>query len=166
MEENSKADSVYKMIKSGMLNAVSVGFVPNFDKIIYGEKKGQPRTTYTEQELLEISVVPVPSNPNAIVTAKSVSDIFTQSITDNILDNLEVNELQDSIEYFLKKYEIIYNTKQKNDVSDINKDNIEHICECCKKELSTVCPECKKVIEKELFLKELFDKILFERSKS
>lgn len=59
------ADTVYKLYKGSFLNATSVGF---------RGKKGEPSANgfkYTQQELLELSAVPVPSNPTALQQAKS-----------------------------------------------------------------------------------------------
>lgn len=55
------AKEIHRKIKDGFLNAFSVGFMPT-------EREG---TTYTKAELLEISVVPVPSNPAALVEIRS-----------------------------------------------------------------------------------------------
>lgn len=60
------ADTVHDMLKDGFLNATSVGFKahkaePN------SERKG---FDFHEQELLEFSIVPVPSNPEALVTQR------------------------------------------------------------------------------------------------
>lgn len=66
-----KAKRIYEMYKSGILNAFSVGFVPREWK---DEQMpdGRRVRVYTKAELLEISCVPVPSNPNAIVLARSM----------------------------------------------------------------------------------------------
>lgn len=62
------ADTIFKLCKGGFLNATSVGFIPlEFDT---GKKETDPRRTYTKVELLEVSIVPVPSNPDALVTAR------------------------------------------------------------------------------------------------
>ena len=64
-----KAKRVYEMYKAGILNCFSVGFIPREWK---NEQLADGRTVrvYTKAELLEISCVPVPSNPNAIVLAR------------------------------------------------------------------------------------------------
>jgi HK97 family phage prohead protease len=63
---NPNADIVYRMVKGGWLNAVSVGFAP---------REWKPNKTggisFTKQELLEVSVVAVPANANAIVQARA-----------------------------------------------------------------------------------------------
>lgn len=60
------ADTIYELYKGGFLNATSVGFVG---------KEATPTATgfhFTKQELLELSAVPVPSNPTALQQAKSL----------------------------------------------------------------------------------------------
>lgn len=52
-------DTIYQMYKGGYLRAFSVGFIPT-------EMDGD---TFKKQELLEISAVTVPSNPNALALA-------------------------------------------------------------------------------------------------
>ena len=65
------ADSVYRMIKAGFVRAVSVGFIPL--KYAFSNDKDRPYgIDFTKQELLEISVCPVPCNPNALHEAKSL----------------------------------------------------------------------------------------------
>lgn len=62
------ADTIFKLCKGGFLNATSVGFIPLESQP--GKKDG-PARTYTKVELLEISIVPVPANPDALVTARN-----------------------------------------------------------------------------------------------
>lgn len=66
---NELAEKVYQKVLFGSLNAVSVGFLP-VGKGAWGEgdeAPGESRETYyyAGQELLEISVVNIPSNSNA-----------------------------------------------------------------------------------------------------
>ena len=62
------ADIVERLVGAGFLKTESVGFMPKkWEDGDGGEKT--PRRTYTKQELLEISIVPVPSNPNALMNA-------------------------------------------------------------------------------------------------
>jgi HK97 family phage prohead protease len=64
------ADTIYKLYKGGFMKATSVGFIPDMDAIEEGDGEKAPRRTYTKQELLELSAVPVPSNPDALVQAR------------------------------------------------------------------------------------------------
>lgn len=52
-------DTIFRMYKGGYLRAFSVGFIPK-------EMEGD---TFIKQELLEVSAVTVPSNPNALALA-------------------------------------------------------------------------------------------------
>lgn len=67
---NEKAEKIYKKLLFGSLNAVSVGFLPigkgNWGKGDEAIDGSNPTYYYAGQELLEISVVNIPSNPNAV----------------------------------------------------------------------------------------------------
>ena len=61
---NPMAKIAYGLYKGKFLNAVSVGFVPV--RWEDGTDKTPYRRKYTEQELLEVSAVGIPANPNAL----------------------------------------------------------------------------------------------------
>jgi len=63
------ADMIYRMYKDGFMKATSVGFRPMKWKI--NEEREGLAVDFLKQELLEVSAVPVPSNPNALLDAKS-----------------------------------------------------------------------------------------------
>ncbi len=65
VEGNPKAQQVKTLYDQGYLNAVSVGFIPK-------ERNGK---TITKAELLEISIVPVPANQEALRLALKTLDI-------------------------------------------------------------------------------------------
>ena len=63
------ADTVFKLYKGGYLNAVSVGFMASAVKARYEETEDGPEFAgyeFLEQELMELSAVPVPANPEAL----------------------------------------------------------------------------------------------------
>lgn len=60
---NPFADQIHDMCKSGFLNATSVGFVGKEADQATDRKYGMD---FKKQELLEFSIVPVPSNPEAL----------------------------------------------------------------------------------------------------
>lgn len=63
-------DTVFEMVKSGFLNAVSVGFRPL--KWAWTEDADRRYgIDFMEQELLEFSIVPIPANPEALIEARS-----------------------------------------------------------------------------------------------
>lgn len=70
------SDMIFRMVKNKFLNATSVGFKPIDFEWIEEEDDDRdfPMRTgikFLKQELLEFSVVPVPSNPEALIMARS-----------------------------------------------------------------------------------------------
>src|SRR5580704_4210724 len=63
------ADMIFKMYQKGFLNAVSVGFLPiDYEIDMPDEDSASPMgVRFTQVELLEISAVTVPANPEALV---------------------------------------------------------------------------------------------------
>jgi HK97 family phage prohead protease len=167
-EISSKGDSLFRLYKNGYMNATSVGFLPNRDKIEWGEKAGEPSVTFKEQDLLEISLVSIPANPQAIMTSKSIQ----KAVKDEVIDDLELKELNDWLEViFMQKMEDNIEKDEKNnkdsDVVDKN-DNIDQ--ENINKDSKGVCPDCgkkcpycedeKSAHEENVFFKGLYDKLL------
>lgn len=69
-EENPAADMVLRLIDGGYINSVSVGFQP----LEWKQTKDKSRPggiDFMKQELLEVSVVPIPANRNALQQAKA-----------------------------------------------------------------------------------------------
>ncbi len=100
------ADIVERLVDTGYLSTESVGFIPKEWQDGDGEKA--PRRTYTKQELLEISIVPVPSNPNALRNAVNDGVITTKQLetlsppeTDEPKKPKEISqeEIKDEIDY-------------------------------------------------------------------
>lgn len=73
-DENPFAEQVWRVIDAGALRAVSVGFMPTVEPNILRDEKNQWMTgfEFVGQELLELSVVSVPANPEALAIARSV----------------------------------------------------------------------------------------------
>lgn len=82
------ADTIFKLVDGGFLNAVSVGFKPK--EWAFTNDKNRPYgIDFKKQTLLEISVCPVPCNPNALTEARSVG-IDTAPLrewAEKVLDN-------------------------------------------------------------------------------
>jgi hypothetical protein len=65
------ADSAWAMLEQGALNAVSVSFLPLARPLpIYDTDQHVTGFEFIAQDLLELSVVTVPANPNALQIAK------------------------------------------------------------------------------------------------
>lgn len=67
---------VGEMVRAGFLNTVSVGFLPKQWEERHDEAGNFLGYNFKAQELLEISVVPVPANPQALVDGRA----FAKSI--------------------------------------------------------------------------------------
>lgn len=64
VDVNPIAKITYGLYKGGFLSAVSVGFMPK--RWENGSQEAGYRRKYLEQELLEVSAVGIPANPNAL----------------------------------------------------------------------------------------------------
>jgi Escherichia/Staphylococcus phage prohead protease len=66
------ADLVWTLIDQKFVNASSVGFMPLADpKVIRDDDDMITGFEFNDQELLELSVVPVPANPQALAVARA-----------------------------------------------------------------------------------------------
>jgi HK97 family phage prohead protease len=67
---NPMSDAIYQMLRAGFLNAVSVGFSP----IAWKQTTDKARPggiDFSKVELLEVSIVPIPALPTALVQARA-----------------------------------------------------------------------------------------------
>ena len=62
VDENPKAKIIFDLFKGGFLNAFSIGFIP---------KEFDDKGKILKSELLEVSVVSVPANADALAQAKA-----------------------------------------------------------------------------------------------
>ena len=69
-EANPMAEQVFRLFQEGVLKAVSVGFVPRSVK--YEKENDKEIAVLSDNELHELSIVPIPANPEAL--AKSIAD--------------------------------------------------------------------------------------------
>jgi len=93
------ASTIYKLLKGGYLNAVSIGFIPDYKAIEYDEKKEV--RIFNKVELFELSVVPVPANQEALATGKTLS----KALEDNVIDEEEFKSLVEVEEEEKPSYE-------------------------------------------------------------
>ena len=67
---NSKADTVCEAVRQKFLKTVSVGFAP-IEWEPTRDKSRPGGVDFKKQELWELSIVPIPANPNAVIAAKA-----------------------------------------------------------------------------------------------
>lgn len=127
-EVSTLGDSLYKLYKSGFMKAVSVGFMPNFEKITYPEKKKGVYRIMEEQALHEISLVSVPANQNALITSKSMANAVEQKIIgqeamDELITTFNVDEedvdLTKAIERITKLEAKVLELESKSEEDDL-----------------------------------------------
>jgi len=72
-----------RLAEQKALRALSVGFIPGKSEVIRNEGGDFTGFRFSENKLLEISVVSIPANPDALITARSVglSEEFTRRIS-------------------------------------------------------------------------------------
>jgi HK97 family phage prohead protease len=70
---SERTDEIIRFVESGILRAVSVGFVPIERKIRRTKEEAFSGFTYTKQTLSEASMVAVGANPNALAVAKQLN---------------------------------------------------------------------------------------------
>ena len=78
-EATEEARNAKQLVEEGILNSFSVGFVAR-------ERDEKNNNVITESELLEISLVSIPANPQAVVTAKSMNE---NEMADEVYNNFK-----------------------------------------------------------------------------
>ncbi len=76
---NEKAEQAMQMVRKGFLNAVSIGLAVRDFVVEKGpEIKGRQTSVivYTDTEMLEASLVPIPANANALALQKSFPALY------------------------------------------------------------------------------------------
>lgn len=83
------ADTIFKLFQNGFLNAVSVGFLPKKFEAIFDEDGFLKGFRFIEQELLELSAVSVPANPEALIS-EAVSGTLAKEAREFINKSFEM----------------------------------------------------------------------------
>jgi HK97 family phage prohead protease len=87
---NPKADMALGLVRGGFLNAVSIGFIPR--KVVVEMEDGIEVPIIKEWELLEVSLVPIPSNPEALAVARAMFEadaaVHPDAFTKNLMPAL------------------------------------------------------------------------------
>lgn len=135
-------DTVFKLIQQGILKTVSVGFISH--EIAQAEnQKGETQNILKGNELLEVSVVPIPANPNAIAL----------SYEDGSLNDKDIKFMEKSLENALTlvkksvydKIEISKNSKTQSQKKEfqMTDEDVKKIVEALMAELSPILSELK-----------------------
>lgn len=90
-EINELAEKIYQKVLFGSLRAVSVGFLP-IGKGRFGEGADAETYYFAGQQLLEVSVVNIPANPNALRKSMEAENDFLEAERKRILEETKVEE--------------------------------------------------------------------------
>jgi len=156
MDEYPYADTIYKLYKGGYMKGTSVSFQPDYEKVIWGETKGEPRAIFNGQTLLELSLVTLPCNENALMTNKSIQ----KAMSDDIVDELEVKDLGEWLSKFTEEKDekdSILLKKEEFSNQPIIKENKEiNKCRVCNVDID-LCPTCYEIEKKKSAEKNFFE---------
>lgn len=94
------ADTIFNLYEGGFLNAVSVGFIPQ--EIKYDEESDQ--LYITKKELLELSAVPVPANPEALTQGFDIKDM-NEAVKKGCVNIQEAYEFMREADLWKKAYD-------------------------------------------------------------
>jgi HK97 family phage prohead protease len=104
------ADTIYKLYKNGYLNAVSVGFIPDVISI----ERNEDTVKINKKELLELSAVPVPANPNALRLG------MKSAIDDEVINEFEFAMFEEMAKGFSNKCQDCKDPEKPEDKPDDN----------------------------------------------
>lgn len=92
-EINELAEKIYQKVLFGSLKAVSVGFLP-MGKGRFGDGDDSNTYYFAGQELLEISIVNIPANPNALRKSLEAEQEFLEAERKRLKEEAEVKETE------------------------------------------------------------------------
>ena len=87
------AGTVFKLMQLGFVNAVSIGLIPLKAALSKDRNRPQGSLDIFEYEIIELSVCPVPANPDALVAGRAAG-VDTRPLVDWAGKVLDLNELQ------------------------------------------------------------------------
>ena len=136
--QDSFAAEIFRKIKDGFINTVSVGFLPKeWEELDPDDFMGGRK--YTKQELLELSFVPVPANPEALIALRSLSkkdDRFTPHKLEEMYPDQKEKELESNT-----KVEVGVENK------DLEKENKEKVAKKVAKQVQEKVDEKLEEVE-------------------
>jgi len=128
-QANEKGQKVKALVEEGVLNMVSVGFIPRKSEV----KDGIP--TITEAELLEVSIVQIPANPEAenirrlgfktnevgeveFVEAKTIEEKKEEEKKEEVVETKEEEKVEEGKEEAGKEKEKIEEEKEEEKIEE------------------------------------------------
>lgn len=94
-----EASTIKQMYEAGYLKAFSVGFQPKEWERISADGEFPPRYKYTKQELIEISAVPIPALPSAVIIDNAKKSGMDVTIVKGFLKEFENAKQKGALPY-------------------------------------------------------------------
>ena len=106
------SDLFYKLYDNNLMNAVSPGYLVDFEKAEYPKDEKGPNVVFNKQELIEISFATLPANPDALRKQSFIKEAFDLEIIDDDFIERCYSQLKDIKveEDTVEKEEIIEDT--------------------------------------------------------
>lgn len=139
-EEYPFGFTIYKLIKGGYINNVSISFIPDYETMEYREKDRS--RIINDSTLLEISAVNVGANNATTLEAKSLKTAADKAWDDQVLDGSELQSIEEVLEQCKKPAE--KKSADKEEVIDVIKNKVIN-----KEEMKELVRELMKEIEEE-----------------
>ena len=117
------SDLVYKLFDNGLMNAVSPGYLVDFESAEYPKSEKGPSVIFNKQELLEISFATLPANPEALKQEKFIQEAFDLEIFDSdFIDKCyaSLGKIEVEKENIDEEVEVENETESENDEEQIN----------------------------------------------
>jgi HK97 family phage prohead protease len=135
VELSNNIENTFNLITEKVLKGFSIWFIPK--KWEYKKVGDVEIREITELDLIEISVVSTPANPNSLFTlSKSIKSFFDNLlINNNIMEDLEVKQevISDEVEIASENLETIIETEEKaviiDDKADLVNEEIKSLKE-------------------------------------
>ena len=164
-EEYDFGYSIYKLIKGGYINNISISFLPDYKSIEYKENKktGERTQIINKSTLLECSAVNIGCNTGTSIQVKSFKEGINKAWDDDIIDGKELSQLDEAIDSLEKEVEEVV-TEEMDYEAEIKllKDEMEKLKD--KSYMYGLFDKYKKEIdEKEDALDEVYDEIMYEK---
>jgi len=111
-EEYPFGFTIYKLIKGGYINNVSISFIPDPTEFEYKEKDGKQIRYINKATLLEVSAVNIGANPGTSIYAKSIKEAADKAWNDGVLDGSELKEVEDALQNQESGVKVVVDTKK------------------------------------------------------
>lgn len=149
IEEYDFAKTIYNLVKGGYLNAVSIGGIV--------KEWSEDYRTILKMEMIEFSIVSIPANSDAMITARSFEEMAGKSMSDvrkefetfsraTLLDKVKgmpENEVKDAVKVLKNLTARLEESAQQTSLTDAK----PHIKRIVLREAQAVATQSQKVIK-------------------